>query len=1212
MAGKALIEELVTRWEELRARGDETSVEELCRDHPELIGTVESAIARLRTASLEATSEWSTESKPAAPSGLPSGTPGEYVPGDDDTEGQGDGLGPPQGPDEIGRLGSFQVVKLLGSGGMGSVFQAVDSQLGRFVALKVLRPRLAGSEVARQRFLREARAAAKLEHDHVVAIYQVGEDNGVPYLAMPLLHGQSLHNQLQGGGRLAGPEVLRIGREIAEGLAAAHAQGLIHRDIKPANVWIEEGSGRVKILDFGLARSAEEAGRLTQDGTILGTPAFMAPEQATGGRQVDHRSDLFSLGCVLYRMVTGRAPFAASSNAAMLLAIARNDPVPPRDLNPDVPAGLNDLILQLLAKDPAARPQSARSVVEAIRALEQSRASAALSSAIPAITINIGEEDPDSLILRPAPRARARTQRTAIWWIAAALAGVLLIGVVLAGINWLPWLGEELYDQGTLVLQSPSSAVAVAVKHEGRLVGVLDPSAGPVLRLGAGTYELVLSDTAQPLKLASERVTLKRGERKLVRVVLVPGARPSAVPWLPPPASLEPWPSPPDDDGGLPGLIPRPAARTGVGRWQIETRRPRKSIIALAWSPDRRLIACASMERLVRIYETGRFDLVRVLVGDKGPVTAVAWSPDGKQLATGSDDGTVQLWEADGTPGLFLRGHSARVTGLAWSRDGKQLASASLDTSVRLWDKDGKPGPVLAHPDRVTGVSWNSDGSRLATASDDKNVRLWAADGTLGRVLQGHTQTVNAVAWSPDGKRIASAGAAANDPSSDMTVRLWSAFGTPGPVLKGHVANVTALAWSPDSKRIASASEDKSIRLWGADGTPGKVIWGFAPLLCLVWSPDGNHVASGGGTRHLRIWDLEGAPGVTFVGYPEIESVAVRPDGLRLANARRNSPDVLLWGPDGTADTVLKGHTRDVACLAWSPDGTRIATASYDASARIWAADGTPGPVFQGHVGDVLAVAWSPDGTRIASASRDKTVRLWNADGTAGPVLSGNTQEVFSVAWSPGGKQVASAGRDGTVRLWDADGTPMPLLGRFPGPSDCVAWSPDGTRIAAGDRRGDVQLWGAGGAPGPGLRGNSGHVTSIAWHVDSARLALGSSASGVPLWDINGVRGPVLSFDPESDTSLVAWAARGAKLVAAGHAGSVRAWNGRTLEPEWISFQASLLDVTAFSASGRLLRSTPSALREFVYLVDRPGHGVDTLTHEAFEKRAGKANPPLK
>ena len=1202
MAGKALIDELVTRWEVLRARGEETSVAELCRDHPELIGTLESAIAERRSQSVEATSEWSSEARPASssPFDFSSDSLGGPGQGDDDTEHQIDGLGPAQGPDEIGRLDSFRVIKLLGSGGMGSVFQAVDSQLNRFVALKVLRSRLAGSEVARQRFLREARAAAALEHDHVVAIYQVGEANGVPYLAMPLLRGQSLHNRIQGGARLANAEVLRIGREIALGLAAAHDRGLIHRDIKPANIWLEEGTGRVKILDFGLARSTEEAGRLTQDGTILGTPAFMAPEQASGGRAVDHRSDLFSLGCVLYRLATGRAPFAASSNAAMLVAIARNDPVPPRELNPETSPALDELILRLLAKDPLARPQSARAVVDAIREIEHAVSTAAPTSAIPAFAINMGEEASDSFVLRPA--ARKPRRRPATWWIATVLVALLVIGGGLVGLNLLPWLREQIYNEGTLVLEAQGDAVAVAVKREGRLVGVLDSTARPVLRLEAGAYELVLSDTAESLRLATDRLTLRRGERKVVRVV--PLRRGAAASWPPPPAKIESWPVPIDDDSGLPGLIPHPAPRAGLTHWQIETRRPRKAIVSLAWSPDRRFLACASTERLVRIYDTARLDLVRVLVGNDGPIAVVAWSPDGKQLATGSDDGTVRMWGSDGNPGPILSGHSARITSLAWQRDGNQLASSSLDTSARLWARDGTPGPVLAHPDRVTAVAWSPDGKRLVSGCEDMSVRLWGADGTPDSAMMGHTAAVTAVAWSPDGKRIASAGAAASGPSNDMTVRLWGADGTPGKVLKGHVANVTSLAWSLDGKRVASASEDRSIRLWGADGTPGKIIWGTGPIFCLAWSPDGNHVASGGGHSQLRVWNLEGAPGVTFVGYPEIDSVAVRGDGLRLASGRNNNTDVLVWAPDGTPDAVLKGHTRDVAALAWSPDGRRIASGSDDTSARIWDADGTPGPVFTGHLGDVLCVAWSPDGTRIASGSRDKTVRLWNGDGTEGPVLSGHTQEVYSVAWSPDGRHVVSAGRGGTVRLWDADGTPKPVLARSNAAVDAVAWSPDGTRIAAGNHASDLQLWGASGAPGPTLRGNRGYVTSVAWHTDSARLALGSTEPAVRLWDISGVRGPDLSFDPQSDASFVAWAAAGDRLVAAGHAGSIRAWNGRTLEPEWVSLQTSIHEVTAFTASGRLLRSTPTAIKEFVYLVQRPGRPIETLTHDEFMKGA--------
>jgi serine/threonine protein kinase len=317
MSGNALIDELVARWEEFQARGEEISTEDLCPDHPELLEALGQALTRRRA---ERGRESAEEFK-ATPVVPPTVTI-DAVRGDD-IAAAADGLGLPQGSGEIGRLGPFRLVKLLGGGGMGAVYQAVDSQLGRSVAVKVMRPRLADCEEARGRFLREARAAAALEHDHVVPIYQVGEDNGIPYLAMPVLRGQSLRERLRRVPRLSGAEVLRIGREIAEGLAAAHELGLIHRDIKPANIWIEEGSGRVKILDFGLARVANETARLTQDGTILGTPAYMAPEQASGSKDVGRRSDMFSLGSALYRMVTGRRAFPAESTAALLLALVQ-------------------------------------------------------------------------------------------------------------------------------------------------------------------------------------------------------------------------------------------------------------------------------------------------------------------------------------------------------------------------------------------------------------------------------------------------------------------------------------------------------------------------------------------------------------------------------------------------------------------------------------------------------------------------------------------------------------------------------------------------------------------------------------------------------------------------------------------------------------------------------------------------------------------------
>jgi serine/threonine protein kinase len=257
------------------------------------------------------------------------------------------------------------VLAVLGAGGMGVVFRAEDPHLARPVALKAILPGMAASDSARQRFLREARAAASIKHDHIVTIYQVGEDRSVLFLAMEFLEGQSLEGRLQRDGKLPLAEVLRIGREMAQALAAAHQRELIHRDIKPANIWLEGESSRVKILDFGLARTAREEGQLTQQGAIVGTPAYMAPEQAQS-KSVDSRCDLFSLGCVLYRMATGEPPFKGTDLISTLMAVATEEPRPPHELNRSLPRALSDLILSLLAKEPEGRPPSAQAVIESL------------------------------------------------------------------------------------------------------------------------------------------------------------------------------------------------------------------------------------------------------------------------------------------------------------------------------------------------------------------------------------------------------------------------------------------------------------------------------------------------------------------------------------------------------------------------------------------------------------------------------------------------------------------------------------------------------------------------------------------------------------------------------------------------------------------------------------------------------------------------------
>jgi serine/threonine-protein kinase len=271
-----------------------------------------------------------------------------------------DFLSPSDWPDSLGRLGTYEVKGVLGRGGMGVVLKAFDPALNRNVAIKVLSASLATCGAARRRFLREARAAAAVVHEHVVDVFAVVESAGLPFLVMEYVPGRSLQDRLDKTGPLALPELLRIGTQTACGLAAAHAQGLVHRDVKPANILLENGVERVRLTDFGLARAVADAG-LTHSGVVAGTPHYMAPEQA-GGETVDHRADLFSLGSTLYAMCAGHPPFRAESPLAVLRRVCDDQPRPVREINPEVPTWLEAIIARLMAKDPADRYQTATEV----------------------------------------------------------------------------------------------------------------------------------------------------------------------------------------------------------------------------------------------------------------------------------------------------------------------------------------------------------------------------------------------------------------------------------------------------------------------------------------------------------------------------------------------------------------------------------------------------------------------------------------------------------------------------------------------------------------------------------------------------------------------------------------------------------------------------------------------------------------------------------
>ncbi len=274
-------------------------------------------------------------------------------------------LDPTDDPSMLGRLGGYEVSGVVGSGGMGVVLKGFDRSLDRTVAIKVLAPRLASSGAARRRFAREARAAATVLHPNVIVIHGVSNDGTLPFLVMPYLRGESLQRRLNRLGPLATEEVVRIAQQIAAGLSAAHGQGLVHRDIKPANILLEDGVDRVTITDFGLARAVDDAS-MTRSGVIAGTPQYMSPEQARGDN-VDARSDLFSLGSVMYTMCTGHPPFRAESSYGILRKITDTEPRSIRDLQPQVPEWLERLIARLLSKNPEERFGSASELADVLQ-----------------------------------------------------------------------------------------------------------------------------------------------------------------------------------------------------------------------------------------------------------------------------------------------------------------------------------------------------------------------------------------------------------------------------------------------------------------------------------------------------------------------------------------------------------------------------------------------------------------------------------------------------------------------------------------------------------------------------------------------------------------------------------------------------------------------------------------------------------------------------
>jgi WD40 repeat protein len=979
------------------------------------------------------------------------------------------------------RIGRYRILRLLGQGGMGAVYEAEQDNPRRTVALKVIRAGLA-SDFLLKRFAREAQILGRLHHPGIAQIYEAGvSESGQPYFAMELIAGLPLdqyvrEQALDTRGRL------ELFARACDAVQHAHERGVIHRDLKPGNILVEE-TGQPKVLDFGVARAAEAGltagGGQTEAGQLIGTLSYMSPEQASADpAAIDARGDVYALGVILYELLAHRLPYSLDGLPLpeAVRVIREHEPSRLGSLDGRLRGDVETIAAKALEKDRGRRYPSAGELAADVRrhlnhepirarpasALYHLRKFARRHKAVVGAVLGVGAALAAGTVvsvlyaIRAADNARqanANAQQGQYQTYRARLAAA---GAALQN--------HDVADAKRQLAAAPKELRGWEWRH---LHSRLDDSAAAI-PLPAGSRDAFVFADAHRL-----RVGAWTGAG--LRLTDLEGSEHQTLPIRP-------------ERGHL---VFASQTRRGlrVARWVGNTafdlldetgqalcraNMPEaKGQSPVVVSPDGTRLASRWVDgewtRLTTFdAKTGK--RTAVCDGHRGIIWTFTFSPDGTRLGSAGDDQVARLWDpASGALLATCRGHESKILSAAFRPDGARLVTTSSDGTVRQWDAaTGREveAPYDSHSGDVAAAVYSPDGHWVASAGTDRTVRVWRAKGRQDvAILHGHTGAVIGVAFAPDGRRLASLSRDSTDfPfAADGTVRVWDVDPRATlPVLRGHRSYVYPVAYSPDGRWIASGDWDNQVRLWdAATGEWCATLPHPGYVLSLAFSPEGQRLVTGSfGDDRLRVWDVATGrvrkeiqgPGRGF------RFLTLSPDGRRVAANADNAPFRVCDLTSGERLFSAKGQA-----LAYSPDGRWLAIVRAGEEKTVVLLDARTYKTvasFQGHEKAVLSATFSPDSRRLASCSSDRTVRLWEVETGGCQVLSGHTDEVFAAAFHPDGKRLATAGRDRAVWLWDLErGEEVARLQGHTSYVWSLAFSPDGKTLVSGSGDKTVRLW---------------------------------------------------------------------------------------------------------------------------------------------------------